>query len=40
MPFCAANNVSLYYERTGTGERLLIISGTGGDLRQKPGLAE
>ena len=40
MPFCAVNNVSLYYELTGAGERLLSISGTGGDLRQKPGVAE
>jgi 3-oxoadipate enol-lactonase len=40
MPFCALNTVSLYYELTGAGQRLLSISGTGGDLRQKPGLAE
>jgi 3-oxoadipate enol-lactonase len=31
-----ANGVSLYYELEGTGERLLVVSGTGGDLRQQP----
>jgi 3-oxoadipate enol-lactonase len=36
MPFTDANGVSLYYETTGTGERLLCISGTGGDLRRPP----
>jgi 3-oxoadipate enol-lactonase len=40
MSTCLANGVSLFYELAGTGERLLSISGTGGDLRQKPGLAE
>ena len=36
MPFATANGVSLYYELEGTGQRLLVISGTGGDLRQRP----
>jgi 3-oxoadipate enol-lactonase len=36
MPFTDANGVSLYYELVGSGERLLCISGTGGDLRQQP----
>jgi 3-oxoadipate enol-lactonase len=40
MPFHDVHGVSLFYERTGTGERLLSISGSGGDLRQKPGLAD
>jgi 3-oxoadipate enol-lactonase len=40
MPFHDVNGVLLYYELTGSGERLLSISGTGGDLRQKPGLAD
>ena len=40
MPFCAVNDVSLYYELAGTGERLLSISGTGGDLRQRPGVVD
>jgi len=33
VPWCDANGVSLYYEVAGTGQRLLVISGTGGDLR-------
>ncbi len=40
MPFHDVNGVSLYYELAGAGERLLSISGTGGDLRQKPGVAD
>ncbi len=40
MPFLDVNGVSLYYELAGTGERLLSISGTGGDLRQKPGVSD
>ena len=40
MPHCNANGVSLYYELTGSGERLLCISGTGGDLRQTPKLTD
>ncbi len=36
MPRTEANGVSLYYELEGTGQRLLVISGTGGDLRQQP----
>jgi 3-oxoadipate enol-lactonase len=35
-----AHGVSLYYELTGRGERLLCISGTGADLRHKPSLTE
>jgi 3-oxoadipate enol-lactonase len=30
------SGVTLYFERAGTGEPLLFISGTGGDLRKKP----
>src|SRR5271155_5185979 len=40
MPWSDANGVSPYYELEGIGERLLIISGTGGDLRQPPDLAD
>jgi 3-oxoadipate enol-lactonase len=40
MPFHDVNGVSLYYELAGSGERLLSISGTGGDLRQKPGVTD
>jgi 3-oxoadipate enol-lactonase len=32
----ALEGVELYYERAGTGPRLLLISGTGGDLRSTP----
>jgi 3-oxoadipate enol-lactonase len=35
-----ANGVSLYYELAGRGERLLVISGTGGDLRQQPRVSD
>jgi 3-oxoadipate enol-lactonase len=40
MAFHHVNGLSLYYEMAGAGERLLSISGTGGDLRQKPGVAD
>ncbi len=40
MPFLDVNGVSLYYELGGSGEKLLIISGTGGDLRQRPHFTE
>ena len=36
MPIAPVNGLNLYYERAGTGERLLFISGTGADLRNKP----
>ncbi len=36
MPLIEANGLSLYYERAGEGPPLLFISGTGGDLRNKP----
>lgn len=32
--------MSLYCELTGTGERLLVISGTGGDLRHTPRMTD
>lgn len=38
MPFARANGIQLYYELAGAGERLLVISGTGGDLRRTPRL--
>ncbi len=40
MPHRTVNGVSLYYELTGSGDRLLVISGTGGDLRQKPNMTD
>jgi 3-oxoadipate enol-lactonase len=36
MPVTRANGVDLYYERAGDGPPLLFISGTGGDLRNRP----
>ena len=38
MPFITANTLNLYYERAGVGDPLLFISGTGGDLRNKPNM--
>jgi 3-oxoadipate enol-lactonase len=42
VSWCVANGVSLYYELDGTGEgdRLLCISGTGGDLRDQPRMTD
>jgi 3-oxoadipate enol-lactonase len=34
MPFATLKSRDFYFERTGSGERLLLISGTGGDLRR------
>ncbi len=36
MPIVTANGLELYYERAGAGPPVLFISGTGGDLRNKP----
>ena len=36
MPTAQLGAVELYYERAGSGPPLLFISGTGGDLRNKP----
>ncbi len=36
MPFIDANGLRLYYERQSGPNPLLFISGTGGDLRNKP----
>jgi 3-oxoadipate enol-lactonase len=40
VPFTEANGVRLYYEIEGTGPRLLCISGTGSDLRNRPRLSD
>jgi 3-oxoadipate enol-lactonase len=40
MPTYDLGPVTLYAERAGTGARLLFISGTGGDLRNKPSVFE
>ncbi|MEH1936323.1 MAG: alpha/beta hydrolase [Nostoc sp.] len=36
MPFVSIRDLQMYYEIRGTGQRLLSISGTGGDLRRSP----
>lgn len=36
MPTCDLGGVTLHYQRAGERPPLLFISGTGGDLRQKP----
>jgi 3-oxoadipate enol-lactonase len=36
MPTRDLGSVTVYFEQAGEGERLLFISGTGGDLRNKP----
>ena len=38
MPFARVGDIELCYERGGAGPRLLYISGTGGDLRARPGV--
>jgi 3-oxoadipate enol-lactonase len=40
MPFIPVGDLSFYYEREGSGERLLFISGTGSDLRVRPGIMD
>ena len=40
MPIAKLPNISLYYERAGSGPPLVFISGTGGDLRNKPNVFE
>ena len=40
MPFVPVRDLSVYYERLGEGEPLLFISGTGGDLRMRPGIMD
>ena len=40
MPFVQLDDLKAYYERAGSGPRLLFISGSGGDLRVKPGVFE
>ena len=38
MPFATVGDIEIYYEKSGSGPRLLCISGTGGDLRNKPNI--
>jgi len=38
MPVVRVRDIDLYYEIHGTGPRLFFIGGSGGDLRQRPGV--
>jgi 3-oxoadipate enol-lactonase len=38
MPFTSVRDIQIYYEISGKGPRLLYISGTGADLRNKPNI--
>ncbi len=38
MPYVTVRDIRIYYEVRGTGERLLYIGGTGGDLRHRPSI--
>jgi 3-oxoadipate enol-lactonase len=40
MPFIKANQLNVYYEVSGKGETLFVISGSGGDLRVKPNMMD
>src|SRR4030067_2259777 len=40
MPFVTLRDLKMYYEIRGKGPRLLVISGTGGDLRRSPNIFE
>ena len=40
MPFINVHDLKMYYDIRGTGPRLLVISGTGGDLRRSRNIFE
>ena len=40
MAFARIGKIDLYFERVGRGQRLLFISGTGGDLRVRPNVLD
>lgn len=40
MAFFQINGLNIWFERRGAGAPLLFISGTGGDLRRKPGVMD
>jgi len=40
MPVIRVRDIDVYYEIHGSGPRLLYVGGSGGDLRQKPGVFE
>jgi 3-oxoadipate enol-lactonase len=40
VPYAHTARIEIYYERFGSGPPLLFISGTGGDLRVRPGVLD
>src|SRR5260221_14527411 len=40
MAFVQLGDIRIYYEQRGEGPRLLVITGTNGDLRRKPSVLE
>lgn len=40
MPYARLGPIDLWYERAGSGAPLVFISGTGGDLRVRPGVLD
>jgi|TARA_B100002003_G_scaffold235467_1_gene250458 3-oxoadipate enol-lactonase len=40
MPFSQNTEIKMYYELDGSGDKVLFISGTGGDLRVKPNVLD
>lgn len=40
MPFVTTSRLTHYVEQAGSGEKLLVINGTGADLRQKPNIMD
>lgn len=40
MPFIELRSLRFYYERRGSGPKLLVFNGSGGDLRNKPSLLD
>jgi hypothetical protein len=40
MPFAEWDDIRLFYEQRGEGPRLLLISGTNGDLGRRPSVLE
>ena len=40
MPFTQLRDLRFYYELRGDGARVLLLNGSGGDLRKKPGLMD
>jgi 3-oxoadipate enol-lactonase len=40
MPFVERGDIRLFYEQRGQGQRLLVITGTNGDLRRKPSVLD